>query len=83
MVVGTGCAKCNDLAANAEQALAEVERPNVVVRRTENLDEIADLGLVLPPAPIVDGVVWSRGKVMSARSIADKLRKTAARDAGR
>ena len=81
VVVGVGCAKCHQLAANTEQALAEVDRANVAVQHVKNLDEIAHLGLVLPPALIVDGVVWSSGKVMSAESIADRLRETAARDA--
>lgn len=74
-VVGVGCAKCNKLAENAEQALAEVGRTDVEVRRVHDLDEIAKLGVVLPPALIIDDVIWCSGKVMSAEAIAEKLRK--------
>jgi small redox-active disulfide protein 2 len=78
MVIGVGCAKCNKLAENAEQALGEVGRGDVEVQRVHDMDQIADLGVVLPPALVVDNVVWSSGKVMSAESIAEKLRKVLA-----
>ena len=60
-VCGTGCDKCRQLAAAAEQAARELELEFELVKVTE-LDEIIALGVMLTPALAVDvGLYLSEG----------------------
>lgn len=63
-VLGTGCAKCRQLTANAERAVAELAL-DVPVEKVEDLREIMRLGVMTTPALAVDGKVRSAGKVLS------------------
>lgn len=76
-VVGVGCRKCDDLIANVQRALEAVGRSDIPIQRVQEADEIADLGVFLTPALIVDGVVWSSGRVIPAEKIAERLRRIA------
>lgn len=67
-VLGTGCAKCKTLTANAEAAVkaAGVE---ATVEKVEKIAEIMRFGVMTTPALVVDGKVRSVGKVLSAEEI--------------
>lgn len=67
-VLGTGCAKCKQLTANAEKAVAELAL-EVAVEKVEDLLEIRKLGVMSTPALVVDGVVKSTGKVLSPDAV--------------
>ncbi len=67
-VLGTGCAKCKQLTANAEAAVKELGL-GVAVEKVEDLREIARLGVMSTPAIAVDGKVRSTGKVLSAAEV--------------
>lgn len=77
-VVGVGCDRCHKLAENAQQALAEVGRPDVSVNRVADLEAVADLGVLLTPALIVNDLVLSSGRVLSAQKVAGQLRRMGA-----
>lgn len=67
-ILGTGCPRCQKLAANVEEAvkLAGVEA------EIEKITEIADIvkfGVMMPPAVAVDGKVKSAGKIPSPAEI--------------
>lgn len=72
-VLGTGCAKCRQLTANAEQALRELGIA-VTVEKVEDVREIMRFGVMSTPALAVDGKVRSTGKVLTADGIKDLLR---------
>jgi small redox-active disulfide protein 2 len=72
-VLGTGCAKCKQLTANAKKAVAALGLA-AVVEKVENLREIVKLGVMTTPALIVDGKVRAAGKVLSAEAVMDLLR---------
>ena len=72
-VLGTGCAKCKQLTANAEKAVATLGL-GVAVEKVEDLREIAKLGVMTTPALVVDGKVRATGKVLTAEAVADLLR---------
>jgi small redox-active disulfide protein 2 len=72
-VLGTGCAKCKQLTANAEQAVAALGL-GVPVEKVEDLREIVKFGVMTTPALAVDGKVRSAGKVLGAAEIAALLR---------
>lgn len=63
-VLGTGCARCKQLTANAEQAVAELGL-GVPVEKVEDAREIAKFKVMSTPALVVDGQVRSTGKLLS------------------
>ena len=67
-ILGTGCPKCKALMANAEAAVKALG----VEAQFEKVEKIADImkfGVMVTPALVVDGVVKSSGKVLSADDI--------------
>jgi small redox-active disulfide protein 2 len=67
-VLGTGCAKCKQLTANAEAAVAELAL-GVPVEKVEDIKEIVKFGVMTTPALAVDGKVRVSGKVLSAAEV--------------
>ena len=78
-VLGTGCAKCKQLTANAEKAVAELG-VQATVEKVEDLREIMKFGVMTTPALVVDGKVRSAGKVLSPQDV--KLLRPLERAAG-
>jgi small redox-active disulfide protein 2 len=72
-VLGTGCAKCKQLTANAEKAVAALGL-SVPVEKVEDLREIMKLGVMTTPALVVDGKVRAAGKLLSPEAVAELLR---------
>ena len=72
-ILGTGCAKCNELAANAQAAAltlgAEVEFEKVTA-----INDIMKFGVMTTPGLAIDGKVVSQGKVLSPEQIQKLLR---------
>ena len=63
-ILGTGCAKCKQLLANAEQAIAGLDPP-IEIEKVEDLREIMKFRLLTTPALAVDGVVKAAGRVLN------------------
>jgi small redox-active disulfide protein 2 len=72
-VLGTGCAKCKQLTANAEKAVAELGL-DVKVEKVEDVREIMKFHVMATPALAVDGNVRSAGKVLSPEAVKELLR---------
>jgi len=72
-VLGTGCARCKQLTANAEKAVRELGL-SVPVEKVEDLREIAKLGVMTTPALVVDGKVRAAGKVLAPEAVKELLR---------
>jgi small redox-active disulfide protein 2 len=72
-VLGTGCAKCKQLTANAEKAVAELGL-GAAVEKVEDPREIAKFRVMSTPALAVDGVVRSAGKLLTADEVKRLLR---------
>ena len=72
-VLGTGCAKCKQLTAAAEKAVAELGL-GVAVEKVEELREIMKFKVMSTPALVVDGRVRSTGKVLSSEDVKALLR---------
>lgn len=66
-ILGTGCAKCKALAANAEAAA--LAAGGAQVEKVENLQDIIRFGVMITPALVVDGKVVSAGKVLTKDEI--------------
>ncbi len=67
-VLGTGCAKCKQLTAATEQAVAELAL-GVAVEKVEDVREIMKFRVMSTPALVVDGQVRSAGKVLSPAAV--------------
>jgi small redox-active disulfide protein 2 len=63
-ILGTGCAKCNNLADAAMQAANELGLEYEIEKVTDMM-RFADFGVMLTPALVVNGVVKLSGKVPS------------------
>ena len=71
-ILGMGCPKCRQLAANAEEAIRQVGVDAEVVK-IEKLPEIMEFGVMTTPALAIDGEVKASGKVLSVDEIAALL----------
>jgi small redox-active disulfide protein 2 len=71
-VYGTGCAKCNRLAANAEVAARELGVAYRIEKITD-ADAIIDAGVMITPALVIDGQIKVAGKAPSPNELQDVL----------
>ena len=71
-ILGTGCAKCNTLAANAKAAAETLGVPHELVKVTD-LREIMKRGVMLTPGLAIDGKVVSSGKLLDVAAITTLL----------
>jgi small redox-active disulfide protein 2 len=69
-ILGTGCAKCTNLAAATEQAATSLGIEYELEKVTE-LNKIISFGVMMTPALVVDGKVKVAGRVPSV----DDLKK--------
>ena len=67
-VVGTGCAKCKRLLANAEQAVRDLKITADVIK-VDDIDEIVNRGIMLTPAFFINGKVRAEGRVPDVNEI--------------
>jgi len=67
-ILGTGCPKCQTLAANAKAA-ADKLGLSYELRKVTDLKEIMRYGVMMTPALVVDGQVKVAGKVPSEAEI--------------
>jgi small redox-active disulfide protein 2 len=67
-ILGTGCPKCEKLAANAEAA-AKAAGIEYEIEKVTDLNEIMTFGVMLTPALVVDGEVKVVGKVPDVDAI--------------
>lgn len=67
-ILGTGCAKCRQLTANAESAAQQLGLSFEIVKIAE-LPEIMKFGVMSTPALAVDGVLKSQGRLLTPEQI--------------
>jgi small redox-active disulfide protein 2 len=67
-IVGTGCAKCKRLFANAEQAVKDLKITADVIK-VDDIDEIVNRGIMLTPALFINGKVRAEGRIPDIHEI--------------
>ena len=67
-ILGPGCARCKQLLANTEQAVAEAGS-DVEIEKIEEIKEIMKFRILATPALAIDGVVKAAGRILSADEI--------------
>jgi len=73
-VLGSGCAKCNQLEAATKAALEQLGMDTVIDHVTD-FSQIAAYGVMSTPALVVDGKVVSYGKVLKTEEVVRILQK--------
>ena len=71
-ILGTGCAKCEKLKHNAEEAVQQLG-VEATVEKVTDINVITGFGVMMTPALAIDGEVKSVGKVLSSRDIKELL----------
>ncbi|MFA0815490.1 MAG: thioredoxin family protein [Anaerofustis sp.] len=72
-ILGSGCAKCNQLEAATKEALASLGMSTEVDHITD-FAEIAKYGVMSTPALVIDGKVVSYGKVLKTDEVVKILK---------
>lgn len=67
-ILGTGCAKCNELEMKVKQAVAQSGK-FVQIEKVSDLQKIMGYGVMSTPGLVIDGVVKSTGKVLNVDEI--------------
>lgn len=73
-VLGSGCAKCNQLEAATKAALEQLGMDTTIEHVTD-FGQIAAYGVMSTPALVVDGKVVSMGKVLKPDEVIKILQK--------
>ena len=73
-VLGSGCAKCNQLEAATKEALAQMGMDTAIEHVTD-FAQIAVWGVMTTPALVVDGKLLSYGKVLKKDQVLELLKK--------
>lgn len=67
-VLGTGCANCKRLYAEAEKAIAQLSAP-ATLTKVEDIKEIMAYKILATPALVINGEVKSAGRIPNATEI--------------
>ena len=73
-VLGSGCAKCNQLEAATVAALEQLGM-DPTIDHVRDFAQIASYGVMSTPALVVDGKVVSYGKVLKTEEVVAILKK--------
>ncbi len=71
-ILGTGCAKCNQLKENAEVAVKDLGK-DAQIEKVEDIMQITSFGVMSTPGLVVDGQVKVTGKIPSVEEIKGML----------
>ena len=71
-ILGTGCPRCNALAAGVKAAVMKLGLDAEIAKVTD-ISEIASRGVMMTPALVVDGQVKASGRVPSPEEIQEML----------
>lgn len=71
-ILGMGCKKCQQLEANAKEAVAARNLHAEVIHITDMM-QIIERGVMTTPALVINDEVVSQGKVLTAEDIAPHL----------
>ena len=67
-VLGPGCQKCKQLAANVGEAVGELNIQTEIEKVTD-IDKITEYGIMMTPALVVDEEVKSAGRALSVGEV--------------
>jgi small redox-active disulfide protein 2 len=71
-ILGTGCARCKTLTANAEKAVQELGLETEVEKVTD-IKDIMKFQVLMTPGLVIDGKVKAAGRILSPEEIKQML----------
>jgi small redox-active disulfide protein 2 len=71
-ILGTGCAKCEKLMANARQA-AQAAGVEIDLEKISDMAEIMKFGVLSTPGLVIDGKLVASGKLLPPEDIVPHL----------
>ena len=71
-ILGTGCARCRDLTANAEKAVQELGM-EAHIEKVTAIQDIIKFQILMTPGLVIDGQVKTAGRVPSVEEIKQLL----------
>jgi small redox-active disulfide protein 2 len=74
-ILGTGCARCRELTANAEKAVQELGLQTQIEKVTE-IKDIMKFQILMTPGLVIDGKVKTAGRIMPPEEIKQMLLET-------
>lgn len=73
-ILGTGCARCEQLYDNSVTAAAVFkEQKRIEILKVKDIKYFARMGVFMTPGLIIDGELISTGKLLSAQEIRQKI----------
>ena len=73
-ILGSGCAKCNQLEKATRDALQQLNMDTDIDHVTD-FSQIASYGVMTTPALVIDGKVASYGKVLKQEEVVELIQK--------
>ncbi len=67
-ILGTGCAKCNEAENAVKETVAEAGI-DVFVEKITDIMKIAEYGVIMTPAVVIDGEIKSVGNIPKKKDI--------------
>jgi small redox-active disulfide protein 2 len=71
-ILGTGCKRCRDLTANAQQAVQELGI-NAEIEKVTEVQDIMKFQILMTPGLVIDGRVKAAGRIPSVEEIKQML----------
>ncbi len=68
LIIGPGCAKCEKLYQNVQQAVHELNL-DCTIKKITDLNQIISSGIMMTPGLVIDGKVVSVGRVINPTEI--------------
>ncbi|MBP1927600.1 small redox-active disulfide protein 2 [Methanolinea mesophila] len=73
-VLGTGCVKCSRMHANVLEAVKKTGADAEVIQ-VKDINSIADRGVMLTPALVIDGVIRAEGRIPCVEEIEEMIQE--------
>jgi small redox-active disulfide protein 2 len=73
-ILGTGCARCNQLYENAKTAIAQLDSSvGIDVIKVSDVNYFTKMGVFMTPGLLIDGEVIAVGKVLTAEQVKKRI----------
>lgn len=73
-ILGMGCIRCNTLEQQVHEALKEL-KTEAEVTKVDDLDKISSYGVLMTPGLVINGKVYSSGKLPSMATLKGWIEK--------
>ncbi len=72
-ILGTGCSRCKALTGLVEEVVTEYQI-EATIEKVEDIMEIMSYNVMATPAVVIDGVIETKGRILSKNEILELLK---------